>query len=350
HGLDAWTDGRPFTVRVRVDAIAAEWHELALDQDGVAELPPLPAHRLRIVLGDRQGPPPATHSGEPADRRAHHFVAPPRPLPVRVVDEDGAGVAGATVAWQLDGIPAGRDGDRLGARAPFEVVRPLGTTDAEGRLLARLPCHPESWHAFVGNLVLFASEPGRAESWSGWLSSQRVVEDRVEPEDADGAASEEPFELRFVLPRAPAWQGRIVDNGAPVAGLGVRLDCTCRLPAGPNAWFGLSRSLHTRTGRDGSFAFSSVPRTASPLRLDLQARPGESAPRLAFFDAVPAEAVRIDLAALPVLRLQALTADGGPAIGARGLVLPVRPGAVVDGTPGFMLDRAGRAEQRVQAG
>lgn len=333
-GLEAWGDAAPQRVRLRLDAVAASWREVALGADGTAVLPPLPSAAVRLVLPDRDGEPLAAFTTRPVGGSCAVQLAPPVLRTLRVVGDDGKPVPGAMVAMQLDDIPVGMGGDWLGFGAPFEVLRQLGRTDADGVLRARLPDQRGP---------MFASAEGRAGAWAGWLAGRRIEADRMV--DGDAAADE----VRFVLPEAAPLRGRIVDGGVAVGDLGVQLACSCRLPSGPGVWYELSRQLQTRTAADGSFALP-VPHSAAVMQLGLQARPGRPAPLLAMFDAVSKTPLVIDLQALPVLRLQVLTADGGPALAARALLLPSRTDVDLGTVTGLPLDRAGRLQLRLQPG
>lgn len=238
-------------------------------------------------------------------------LPPPQRLPVRVVDERGAPIAGARLVQRLGVLPPWRL-DGLGAASRSGTVA-LGTTDAEGRAALEV-AYPGDPLREPGSaeLQLFAEAPGR-ERLSGGVRIRAVVENDRKVEKFEGN------ELRFVARRVSDLEGRIA--GMP-PGTQAHLQVVARIQTSDRSYAHDPRSWSAPVADDGSFRFEGVPRDALSCRLFfwhpskaiatplLQAEGACRLPDLGKLNLVPCE-------------VQVLDARGGPA---RGGIIQFGPG------------------------
>jgi len=170
-GLEAWREHGPLRLFAMTPAPGDEV-ELAAGEDGRLSLPPGPYSVVEV-----RGP-----DGQPlwSTRRGDAMtMPPPRRVPVLVVDEEGAPLAGVEVVhrvarlggWPLDGFPGVGD----------ERLRPLGTTGADGRCDVLVPYDGDPLREAKGDLLLLARPPGRPVVASGVWSRSIYASDRKVP-------------------------------------------------------------------------------------------------------------------------------------------------------------------------
>jgi hypothetical protein len=246
---------------------------------------------------------------------------------MKVVTPDGKPVVGAVIR---EGMYAGSQGDTpLGVPFPGRWIwRAVGTTDADGRLVTRVPSRSPLFQQ--GNFVrhnYMAEKPGFKAAFSG-LNDVAYWNGK----DVDGDVKE----VRFTLPVAKPRKGRIMlGEGVPLAGyeLHVGLDLSIKNAKGTGS-MGWHMSWTLPTDADGRFVIPDAAGVGEQYWLALKG-PGlveqlvpEELHRqtpLQFValhprrvDAKPP--VEIDLSKLHRLQLKFSTADGIPA-GATSLML-----------------------------
>lgn len=310
-GLEAWRDAGPLRFHLVTSTPGTET-ELEL-RDGRLELPPSPQAMLEVRTAD----------GQPlwsVDPKANEVVIPPpQRVHVSVHDERGAPVAGAAIRqrigrrqyWRHDGI-GGPSEERL---------RELGATGDDGTALV-VVCHPvDPLREARGEMLLFASAPGRPPVAGGVFGSSFYVDDRrvaAPPGDV----------LKFTLRRVEPLIGNC---GRVPEGTVAHLHAVCRLYSGNNAYHHDARAFVTPVSTNGAFVFDGVPAEIDSTRLTLIAPEGKRAlplfPTLSGRDLPPEVAVRAGHGPLGFevseVQVRVLDATGGPA---RGAVLCVVPG------------------------
>ncbi len=204
--------------RLRVAPLARQPHGVVVPiaRDGTSDLPPLAGREQLAEVLDAAGEV-VFRCRLAADAR-EVTLPPPQSVPVQVVDDAGAAVAGAVVAHEVPPLPA-----VSGALVPMPTwpsLRPAATTDAGGKatlVVARarsLFAAPDQMR-----LVCTARCDGYAEAVSGW-DGERFEDGR--------AGQRDPERLRFVLHRTPPLVVRVSDGaGRPRAGVPVWLRGRC---------------------------------------------------------------------------------------------------------------------------
>lgn len=341
-GREAW---RPTTVsRLRITLRHAPGlqAEVALDADGAAIVPSLPADSWLVEFLDAAGETLASADAEPTATGPVALTLPtPRPLRLSVADGHGTPVPGATIAVRTL-MTRHASGDRIGASLR-EAWRPLGTTDAAGRLEARIATSDDWLQVFT------ARRRGAATAVAAFVGTTAV--------DARREATADAGELRFVLVDERPLSGRLLlDDKTPLAGGKVWLEATYLLPLPQGGSTQVPLLFPLVTGADGTFRADGLPDAYTtprllatpelprPTGLQLPSILAEAAGRVAGLDPVV-------LAQLPALDLQVLRADGGPAEGAAVVVVPfTRRRWFVEPWDGqYRLDRAGRARLGVRS-
>jgi hypothetical protein len=315
-GAEAWADEGPLRC-VAVTPYPGDDVELEVGSDGLLVVPVGPFSGIEV----------RTRSGRPLWSTGSSATAvdlpPPRSLAVRVVDERGAALPGASVRhrvarrtpWHLDGFDGVAD----------SVFRDLGTTDAEGRAQVVVPCRGTPLQdPKDGDLLLFAGAPGRPAVAGGMFGGAYYRDDRrvAEPPAA---------ELLFTCGPAEPLRGRI---GAAPVGSVAHLAAVCKMFGDKTSYRHDARSFSAPIGPDGTFEFTEVPLELHSSRLTIVPGPGASRrlplfpafadrqlpPEVALLPAVPARLA----ATLPVasVRLRVAEPDGGPAGGTVVLLVP----------------------------
>lgn len=346
NGCAAWESSGPLRCVLRTPGPGLEV-ELAL-RDGELSLPVGPFEHLEVQTADRQ--PLWLGRGDMVEQT----LPPPQTVVVRVVDADGAPVAGAAVRQRVARLPMwNTDGGRT---VVDDRWRELGTTDAEGRCAALVAFAGDlRQRPRDGDLFLFVQAPGRPEVCGGLFRGALYASDeRVVHLDGD--------ELRFVVP-APA---PLVGNlGLLPRGTRAHLDVVAKLDHGAGNYHHDARSYWADVAADGTFRFDAVPRDLHSSRLVLQPPPGSSFGMSSFASLpgreLPALAPPSDAAnaatttaadGLDELTVAAVDPSGGPA---RGLVVFLAPRdggtlLVRDSLFRFPLDVRGEAQLRLGRG
>lgn len=314
------------------------------DGDGNLVLPKGPVQCIEV----------RTAAGEPLWHGFPHGevlrLPPPQRLPVRVRDENGKPLAGARIRHRVGRVEAWRL-DRFGG-APADRWRDLGATDADGAAVVEVPYAADPLREpGYGPLLLFASAPGRPAAVGGAFRNGLLVDDRkLQHRDFD--------ELPFTLRRSEPLRGSL---GRVPAGTAVHLAVVCKLHTDASSYMHDPRLFTAAVGENGSFAFDDVPEDVHScwLSVDLPAGSDVRAPHFTARNArgLPPE---VAAGAADVLRgegwtdlsLRWLDADGGPARGLVGIVVPadgVRS-VVRDAALRVPLDARGGASLRLPPG
>lgn len=321
--------------------------ELAL-RDGELTLPVGPFDHLEVRTNDGQ---PLWLGRCDVDELA---LPPPQTVVVRVVDGNGAPIAGAAVRQRVARLPMwNTDGGRT---VVDDRWRELGTTDAEGRCLVLVAFAGDlRMRPRDGDLLLFVQAPGRPEVCGGLFRGALYASDeRVARLDGD--------ELRFVVPEPAPLVGNL---GLLPRGTKAHLDVVAKLDHGAGNYHHDARSYWADVAADGTFRFDAVPRDLHSSRLVLQPPPGSSFGLSSFASLagreLPALAPPSDAAnaaattaadGLDELTVAVVDPNGGPA---RGLVVFLAPRdggtlLVRDSLFRFPLDLRGEAQLRLGRG
>ena len=321
--------------------------ELAL-RDGEVTLPVGPFEHLEVRTNDGQ---PLWLARCDVDELA---LPPPQTLVVRVVDGNGAPIAGAAVRQRVARLPMwNTDGGRT---VVDDRWRELGTTDADGRCAVLVAFAGDlRQRPRDGDLFLFVQAPGRPEVCGGLFRGALYASDeRVARIDGD--------ELRFVVPEPAPLVGNL---GLLPRGTKAHLDVVAKLDHGAGNYHHDARSYRADVAADGTFRFDAVPRDLHSSRLVLQPPPGSSFGLSSFASLpgreLPALAPPSDAAnaaattaadGLGELTVAAVEPSGGPA---RGLVVFLSPRdggtlLVRDSLFRFPLDLRGEALLRLGRG
>lgn len=246
-GLDAWRDLGPISVRVHPTVFADVPIVIPVGDGDAVDLPALPPEGAycEVVLGDGQ----ILQRGSVSTARL--AVLPPQEIKVRAVDGAGQPVADVAV---LHRCAQAWDHSRrwIAPMPPRDYWRRVGTTDADGRAVVRLPLH--SAPGTDGNtpeFVLRAHKPGHADAHSGLDSFW--FENGIKRSDA----SEPPEELTFTMVKAQPLAGRLALPPAQRPRR-MRIAWTSKI-AEDNGWTHLPRSAVVDIADDGAFALPGLP-------------------------------------------------------------------------------------------
>ena len=322
HGAEAWDSLGPLQYFMLT---ATQGTETALVlEDGAISVPPGPdalednaAHKSVIEVRCRDGQPLWT---TPADASVGD-IPPPQSLAVRVVDENGAPLAGICVRHRVHRLLPWR-GDGLGGVGE-DRFRELAKTDADGRAVVRVP-YPadplkEQNH---GDLVLFAGAAARPLV-SGGIFNRGLCMDDHKVDKVPGN------ELVFTCKRVEPLVGRCKPMPA---GTVAHLSAVCKVFMVGASYVHDSRAFVTTVDEQGRFVFDDVPSELHSCRLAIV--PPADAPRVVpLFPAMagrtlPFEVGASDGATAPempvstVLDVQMTDPGGGPARGVVGFLAP----------------------------
>ena len=258
-GLKAWADAAPFRVRLLPGGIDFGGPSLALSSDGFrqapvlpaaggvfCELPPLPDGRVQVDILDKSNEVVFSRSIPAGSANPKLTVPPPHDVSMRVLSSDGEAIAGAVIR---QGFYAGNQGSTLlGISLPSRWLwRTVGTTDADGRLVARVPSSKPLFQVRNYNSFNFLAEkPGYKAAFSGIKQAAYW-----NGKEVDGDVKE----VRFTLATAAPREGRIVLGAqTPLAEhvviAGLRLQVTNLKGTGSTSW---EMPWSLQTDADGRF-------------------------------------------------------------------------------------------------
>ncbi|MCC7395664.1 MAG: hypothetical protein IT455_01220 [Planctomycetes bacterium] len=339
RGADAWREvGGPLRF-VQVAARPAPERELVLAAGDRLLVPAQADSKVEVRLAD--GAPLLVGPGE----GAWLDVPPPQRVPVRVVDEAGAPLAGVSITQRVGRLLA-QEPDGINS-LDDDRQRLLGVTDADGRLLATVACDTDPLREpGRQDVVLIARAAGRAEVVGGVLAKVRYQNDRK----VDAFAADA---VQFVLPRSAPLAGRCL--GVP-AGSIAYLAGVCKLFRDPTNYAHDTRVWQALVDADGRFCFDSLPAELHSCRLAV-VPPAASGGMPILFRAQTGlglpDAVNAAAPVAPAdLAVEAIDPLGGPARGSIGYLVPADLRGILmrDSVVRFPLDARGGAGLRVEPG
>ena len=243
-------------------------------------------------------------------------------LPIRVVDETGAPVAGARVTVH--------DLSTRDAHMGRTV-----TTDQQGRGSVLWGGWRDPFEAPPETLFVTATADGRPEGASGWLCKEPFVGHRIEKRHR-GQTLVVPLATRSASPRGQ------VDSR--FAGQRARIDTVEHVQLEPGAHYFLSRHHDVVLGPDGSYELPQLSLAASKVRLQLPPLAGRRVLTLPTHAPTLPSAAKDDL---EVVVGTVIDQGGGPATGAKVLLACHAAGLDLQT---LAPDAAGRFEIELQHG
>jgi hypothetical protein len=356
EGLDGWPDLAP--LRIEVAPALPFVHALPLVlAKGVAPLAAVPPNTEWLVfVRDRDGALLYSWRMLPKPGSMRLDVPPPQSVPVRVRDEQGAAVAGATLRLQV-GHRLGGSSRVLEGGGGQGQWRDVGTTGADGTATVRIPASADPFTDAGSDGLLLAAKRDHVAAISGWNGQLLVDGKLVEKLDSR--------ELPFILRHGKSWCGRIRGaDGEPLRLAMLQLEGIVVLKMRGTATMASPVAFRARTDAEGAFAFDSLPAELTQASLFVEtpeplAAPAANAARTPRMVRAPAlrapdlgQDLDLDLQALPLLTLRVQGVDDGPARHARVLLVPVPVAKQMFDTAIFQvaLDAAGEARVHVQAG
>ena len=320
-GLEPWQDLAPFRVRVAVQGVGLPDTEVALDAEGNGTMPAPPVGRVQFDVIDKAGQPLASARAANPGNSTTLRVQPPQEIPLVVVDDKGAPLAGAAVRFR---IAAGysRTFRHTVSLPRRHLWRTLGETDAEGKLTGRIAARQNPFEKKSYSTYMFVAEKeGRKLSYSGFWQGPF--------HDGQKVADEECKELRFTMPEAPPRKGSVrvsQQQGLADQPLLVRFGVRVQDEKG-SAWLHEELLFRPRTDEAGSFEVPQIngkidevdlflAGSAARTRLTsapLLRRTPQRALSLHGIRKYQDQALDFDLGDLCTLELQLLDATGGPA-------------------------------------
>lgn len=359
RGAEAWPGLLPLRVRVLPDCVELPELTFPLPAEGHVALPPLPDAFTTVEVLTRDGD---VLYAQQLKTTGNLTVGIPKPctIPLHVVDEKGAPVAGATVRSRaMGGSPEG-SGLLPGGPARSRW-RPLGTTDADGALSAEVPCDrdpfaPNTWP----NLFFLAHKAGFAGSVSG--IGQEPFCDGVQVKGEKDLA---PKGLRFTLRRTPPLRARFLAGPQPLAATRVAVRAEFRITtADGNGWINEELVWQPTTDAEGRIEIADLPPNCHEVTFVVAANAGA----LGLTEAVrkecpqhpvmlhrlaepPATEVVVDLAQCKPLHLRLLDEGKAPARDARILLISRATGDGIDAwAPQVVPNGSGHATVLLQPG
>lgn len=339
-GVEAWSEFGPLRLFAVTPSPGVE-AELEL-RDGVVEVPPLPRWNLEVRTRDNA---PLCQFWAPGDKVT---VPPPQQLAVRVVDENGKPLPGASVvqrvgrlsSWGIDGFVGAWD----------YLYRPLGVVGADGTATVTICCPGDLLRENVAkDALLFARAPGRAAVAGGRYYDAFYVDDRKVPQAPQSV-------LQFTCRPVEPLTGYV---GAVPPGTVAHLSAVCKLFSSANSYYHDLRTFDVPVGADGTVRFTEVPGdihcchltllTANGEFLPLPLLPATSGRTLPLGQATPEAPAVLPTA---VFALQVVDAQGGPARGGALLVVPGDVDGVLvrDAAVQVPLDASGEVRLRLVPG
>ncbi len=343
-GAEPWHALGPLQYFLLTQAPGSET-ALVVDADGTIPLPPGPPSVIEV----------RSHDGQPlwstSGTSGELAIPPPQSLRVRVIDENGAPLAGASVRQRVVRLLPWRN-DGLGGVVE-DRYRELAQVDADGRAVVQVPYLrdplKEQTH---GDLLLFAGTAGRPPV-AGGVFNRSLYQDDHKVDKATGD------ELRFTCKRVEPLAGCC---GAVPAGTVAHLSAVCKLFSERTSYVHDARAFVTTVDAAGKFAFDDLPAELHSCRLTIV--PPQGSPRvLPLFQAMsgrelpPEVAVREGGAGLALpgftnLNVQVTEPGGGPARGVVAFLAPGDQRGVLfrDSLVRFPLDARGAASLRLAPG
>ncbi|MBL8755081.1 MAG: carboxypeptidase regulatory-like domain-containing protein [Planctomycetes bacterium] len=317
EGCAAWGELAPSRLRLCLRAAPGLVAEVELAADGTARLPALPAGPMLCEFLTTAGATLVhTDLADPWAGGAPLVLTlpPPRRIVLRVRDDAGQPVAGASLAQRT--VAVHHTGPGAAGACVREAWRELGRSDGSGELTALLPDHREWLEVFT------ARRDGFATAVAGRVGDDKRAIDARHAPQAPGD------ELHFTLAPARPLVGRILtDLQTPLAGVRAWVEVTflLPLPQGGSTYVPLLEEVTTDAqgawnarGVPADFVMPRLlagPELPAPEGMQLPPVLAEAAGRVA---ALPA----VVLAELPQCTVQVTRADGSPAEGAAVFVVP----------------------------
>jgi hypothetical protein len=333
-GAEAWSSTGPLQYIVLT---AAQGTETALVlEDGAISLPPCPNAVIEVRCRDGQ----PLCSFPSADKLL--AIPAPQSLAVRVVDENGAPLAGVSVRHRVHRLLPWRS-DGLGGVAE-DRFRELGKTDAEGRAVVHVPYAADPLkEQNHGDLLLFAGTASRPAVCGGVFNRGLCMDDhKVDKVPGD--------ELVFTLRSVEPLSGRC---GPMPKGTVAHLSAVCKMFMAGASYVHDSRAFVTAVDGQGRFVFDDVPAELHSCRLAI-VTPADKPHVMPLFPAMPGrtlpyEVSASDGAAAPgvtvsaYLEVQITEPGGGPARGVVAFLAPADQRGVLfrDSLVRFPLDTRG---------
>jgi len=329
----------PFELRLRCDARhGIEWR-VPIDEDGRAELPPLPAgpYVWHIVGANGRD---VVRSGSWLGRKLYPF--PAKVVRARVVDEQGQPVAGIPVhRWSIDFVGHTQE--------PFSGLRllparvPCGVTDADGRVQFELRDQ-------LG--FLYAFDDARSALVGGEANGGPMVDGVfTEPDWQESPEQTAARVYTLTLRKRPVLRGRLHRGGAPLAGIGLLVNGDIKVVGKGNMQGVTVRrnfEVRARTAPDGTFEVPALPLPVGSFRVNVEGKARQDRAPIVLRERqqVGERPLDLDLAKWPVVTFQVLDASKGPPAEARVALWssPESPPVVL------VPDRAGRARAQLELG
>jgi hypothetical protein len=272
-------------------------------------------------------------------------VEPVTELPMLVVDARGAPIADAEILQRSEFQNPRASSDTMALATPYrETWRSLGTTDAEGKLLAAIRARPLTGpadffeHTNWYGVVFQARKAGFAATVLSPFTNR--ARDRSQPLES----------LHFELAAAAPLRGRLRHD----ADIDPAPSITVRAEIDVLEWWQASRTgsllWHPRPADDGRFEVADLP--VSTRRLQAWVDTGGGAPIVLHpWQSRDERDCTIDLTALRRIELRLSDANATPQPQAQVLLLSLLDDAPVDAwTTQLVPDSAGRVQMRLQPG
>lgn len=345
--LELWKNVDAIHVEVALSTNAL--HRQRVDVvKGVAKLPPRPVGLNWLMFAvNADGDIVFAERDRSGVDRIGFDVRQPGKIPVRVVDEAGKPIAGATIRGDSCRYLWGARSNSVTGTLPICRWRVLGKTDANGEVVVTMARLTNSLLYQAG--MMMASHPGYRASLGGFCAGVIV--------DGAGAHGNKPDKvLPFTLVKAKRWGGQLIGkDGQPLGGVPLQLTGKVLIPLSQNSQTFFDTSLLVTSAADGSFSFDGIPSGLGNCLLHVGtqeqlAGPGTRAPALLAADFE--SPLRLDLRQLLTVELVVKDPVGQPARGARVLLvpLPMDDREVDPSTYTLRLDQRGCATVPVQAG
>lgn len=326
-GLDTWKDYAPFSVQIAPGGIPIPGMTLALDEGGKCDLPPLPVGTTSVVVHDKHDRPLSTHSCSPG-RSTRQALAPMQQMPLKVVDEQGNGIAGVTIRQRLRGY--GLPDNELAPYLPSrQLWRDHGTTDENGKLVVPVATRKDPFEITTWQGLFFtASKDGLTTSHSG-ISRMPFV-------DGKQVQREGMKELTFTLKPAKPTKLRLMrTQETPLRNQPVTIKSGIKVhEIDNNGYTHESLVLNLRTDEDGVVSIPALTEPIPGMQIvlggaGLTAFVPEPLRRMTPYRAITLHALKakpgtqheVSLQQTAKVRLQMLTEHGSPATDAQLMLI-----------------------------
>ena len=367
-GLERWQELAPFRVRVAIQSVEIPSLEYQVNEDGTCAIAPLPAGRVQFDVIDKHGQPLGSYRINDVGAAPIIRVPPPVEIPLRAIDENGEPLAGVTISLRIyGGYSTNR---RLTPPLPRRfILREIGQTDAEGRLVARIASEKDPFKVHVGlggpartSLMFFADKDGHKSSHSGFVSSKPYQDGRVTGDPGDVE------EVLFTMPKAAPVAGQVrldLQRGVAEQPLLIRLGLRVESVSG-QGWSHEERRLYRRTDAAGAFVLPQINGKVENVdvilggatsRTKLMAPPLQrrTPRRAANFHGIrdyKAQPLLVTVGDLPTIDLQVLDENSGPASDLELIFLSMESGDTRfdDWTAQATTDSAGRVAMMLERG